>query len=818
MSGGQKQRISLARACYSKSSIVFLDDPLSAVDAPTARFLLHRSILDLLKGRTVILVSHATHLVVPFADHIVSMKNGEVFFQGTPLEATQNASDDSLFGLDLQRDVFEDVDEKDIVKFTPTSLGDGQVLVEDEEKSTGAVAWSVYRMYFVASGGILFVLMFLAGFALLNSARVANDWWLTVWTNQNAADDSISIFSSSSFSLAATPISMPSSFAQLGSLVTSVLPSSSTWGIWQIRSNLNFDQASVTSGVNSEHIMSIVTTADDSKNAIDTMYYLFVYAALGISVIFAGIIEDLVMLTGGLWASTKLHSQMLTTILRAPLRFFEVTPIGRVLNRFSRDLDCLDSQAIYSVQYFMECAIQALTVIAVIGSIAPAVLAVVPVIAFGFLSVSVRYLNASRELKRLESITRSPIFSQFSEVLTGICTVRAYKAESRFRLENRKKINENQEPFYFMWVANRWLCLRTEFLSAMVVFFAGLSIIFLKSINAGWAALMIVYANNLTDALLFSVRLHADMEMSMNSVERVQEYCQIESEAPEIIESNRPADSWPHKGAIDVRDLSLRYAEDLPDVLKNVSFSVKPGEKVAVVGRTGAGKSTLSLAFFRIIPQSSGCIIIDGEDISKLGLFDLRSRLTIIPQDPVLFQGTLRSNLDPLSQNDDASLWDALDRVHFIDSMQQKTTEDLSASVSTLAISVSESSSFSLDLSVSENGSNFSQGQRQLLCLARSILQRNKIIMLDEATASVDNETDAKIQSAIRTEFKSSTIICIAHRLKTVIDYDKILVLGTPFVLPHYFNMQSNFTYRQGTGSRVWDTFRSHAELKDWHV
>ncbi|KAJ2999430.1 hypothetical protein HDV02_002915 [Globomyces sp. JEL0801] len=794
VSGGQKQRISLARACYSTASIVLLDDPLSAVDAPTARFLLHKCVLGVLKGRTVLLVSHATHLVVPFADRVIALKNGSIACQGTPAQVTQNPEDESLYGLDLAKDVFDDEKEGVNTTSVATAQGGGTTLVEDEEKATGSVRFAVYKSYFLAAGGIIFTLAFGISFFLTSGAKVVDDWWLKSWTDRNLNLQPVENITLRSYgpSLQYQSLQEDSQMYSNNLFYPNLLyvppadkKSFSPVSPMSIQSSDNF------------HILN---NKDDVDSA-ETMFYITIYALLGLGVVVANNIQQIVALVGTLYASRKLHTKLMDAVLHSPLRFFETTPIGRILNRFSKDIESVDTTVMDCVTYFIMQIIQALTIISVIGFVAPFFLLVMPIIMFVYVRVAERYLTASRELKRLESTTRSPTYAQFSETLAGVCTIRAYGAEERFSVTNQLKVDENHKPFFFVWAANRWLCLRTDVISAVVVLCAGLAIAF-TDLQAGWAAMTFSYSLDFTNCLLWAVRLHAEMEMAMNSVERVEEYTDIDQEPPMIIESRRPAPNWPDRGTVEVRDVSIRYAPELPDVLKKVSFDIKAHEKVAVVGRTGAGKSTLSLAFFRILPLSSGSIIIDGEDIGELGLYDLRSRLTIIPQDPVLFTGTLRSNLDPLEENDDQTVWEALKRVNFIESMQQPQTVDESATDNNSASSESVNpSALTLDFPVTENGGNFSQGQRQLLCLARSLIQRNRIIFLDEATASVDNETDARIQATIRKEFFDSTIICIAHRLRTVIDYDKILVLdkgavlefGTPLDL---IENSSNGTFR----------------------
>ncbi|KAI8916012.1 P-loop containing nucleoside triphosphate hydrolase protein [Gorgonomyces haynaldii] len=708
LSGGQKQRISLARACYSRASIVMLDDPLSAVDAPTARHLLHCAVLDLLKGRTVILVSHATQLVLPFADYVVQVVNGEITCQGSPLEVIQNPSSDTLFGLPLEKEPFEREAEK--ASKAITKEGGGTTLVQDEEKATGAVKFAVYYAYAVACGGIFFFSLILFGFLISEASIIVTDWWIKVWTDANASP----------------PMDM---------------------------------------------IQAFVTMMQTKTE--DTIFYVGIYSSLGLVSLLIMFGRDWFIRIGGLRASRNLHDQLLERILLAPLRFFETTPAGRILNRFSRDIETIDTQIIGVMEGFLWTVFGMVLTIFMVAAVVPEFLFAAPFLLAIYVFLAKIYLDVSRELKRYESVSKSPIYSQFSETLAGVCTIRAYKQNHRFSALNKSKLDVNNAAFFYNWAANRWLSFRTGLISSIIVSTVVACVILMR-ISSGWAALIISFSMELVMRMKWAVRTHAQMEMTMNSVERVDEYLQIEQEPPQIVETNRPPVGWPQQGLVTVKDLSIRYAQELPDVLKNVSFQIQPGEKVAVVGRTGAGKSTLSLAFFRIVPFSSGSIEIDGIDIGKIGLHDLRSQLTIIPQDPVLFNGTLRSNLDPLEENNDDAIWQALKRVHFIESLQNNDNTELT-----------------LDYSISENGANLSQGQRQLICLARSLLQKNRIIFLDEATASVDGETDARIQTTIREEFEDAVVVCIAHRLKTIIDYDKVLVMdkgqvkefGSPYEL-----------------------------------
>lgn len=721
LSGGQKQRISLARACYSSAQYVLLDDTLSAVDAPTAKHILDHCILNILKGRTCILVTHNTGLVLGHADFILVVDKGQVVSQGSREQVLADPNAHAVCDLTFSG---KDEDSSDPVLIEDAGRvksaaqdGTGTTLVQAEEKVVGAVRLSLYKAYLIAAGGIGFAMLFFSSFFVSAFFGVVYDWWLKNWTDANT------LFEAKEYAGMATR-HIDSMRAGVSQRFYSSTPQTD---------------------------MSMLNTATQPSGVAinpDALFYIGIYAFIGFLKLFVRNIQEAIVFLGAFRASKKLHALLLASILSSPLRFFETTPVGRILNRFSKDVDNLDSGLMFFIQNFVERVVAGLTILTVIATVSPRFLLIVAPTVFIYQQVAKKYLTTSRDLKRLESISKSPVYAQFSETLQGAATIRAYASSVRFRREMWKKIDLNHQSFFYIWATNRWLCLRIDFISAAVVLSAGVAVVMATG-DPGLTALTLTYAMQFTHALLWTVRLHAEMEMAMNSMERIGEYTQLDQEPPMHIELKCPPKEWPQHGYLEVNGLSLRYAPDLPDVLHNVSFCVQAGKRLAVVGRTGAGKSTLSTAFFRMMPFSSGSIVIDGVDICEIGLHDLRSRLTIIPQDPVLFSGTIRSNLDPFGEHSDQDMHESLGRVGYDAGM--------------------------LDSAVSENGANFSQGQCQLLCLARALLRQTRIVFLDEATASVDHQTDQRIQETLRRV--DATVVCIAHRLETIMDYDQVLVL-----------------------------------------
>ena len=458
-------------------------------------------------------------------------------------------------------------------------------------------------------------------------------------------------------------------------------------------------------------------------------------------------------------ASRLFHKEALAGIFRAPITFFDTTPLGRIVNRFSKDTDTMDSLLPMSLQMFLSIFSGLVGYLILMCFASPYLLIPLVPLSSIYYIMQQLYLRTSRELKRIESISRSPIYAHYSESMTGLSTIRAYKVQDRFIVDMDKRVNDNNKAMYLQLMTQRWLGIRLEFLGSIISLFTALfGVIFSSTAEAALVGLSLAYAIQITSSLNFSVRQAAEVEVNANSIERLHHYARnLDQEAPYKRDDNKPKDSWPEQGCIEVENLEIKYSSSSGAVLKNISFSVNSKEKIGVVGRTGAGKSTITYSLFRLLEASRGKITIDGLDISELGLYDLRSRLAIIPQDPVLFSGTIRTNLDPFNQYDDQNIWRVLESCN------------LKPAISKLQDG--------LESKVDANGENFSTGQRQLVCLARAMLRNPRVLVMDEATANVDMVSDELIQKALRQDFKESTIFTIAHRLNTVMDYDKILVL-----------------------------------------
>lgn len=484
--------------------------------------------------------------------------------------------------------------------------------------------------------------------------------------------------------------------------------------------------------------------------------YLAVYGGLGVGQSLASFIGSILFALGTLRAAGRLHNGLLYNILRLPMTFFDVTPLGRIMNRFSKDIDGIDMVLPQMMRNWVWLFLSIIAIFIVISIATPwfAVFALPILLIYYFIQKF--FIATSRQLKRLESVTRSPIYSHFSESISGQSTIRAYNEQKRFSAESEEKVDYNQAISYLSICANRWLGVRIEIIGSFVVLAASLFAIAARdSIEAAIVGLSITYSLQISSLMNYFIRITTEVETNIVAVERVEEYSEKPQEAAWKTVDVDP--KWPVKGVVEFQDLQLRYREGLDLVLKGISFTAKSSEKIGIVGRTGAGKSSLTLALFRIIEAASGKIIIDEIDIAKIGLHSLRSRLTIIPQDPVLFSSTLRMNIDPFSKFSDDEIWTALEQSHL--KQYVKALPD------------------GLSHIISEGGNNLSVGQRQLVCLSRALLRKTKVLILDEATAAIDIETDELIQKTIRTQFNDCTILTIAHRLNTILDSNRIIVL-----------------------------------------
>uniref|UniRef100_A0A5F8GC72 Multidrug resistance-associated protein 1 n=1 Tax=Monodelphis domestica TaxID=13616 RepID=A0A5F8GC72_MONDO len=715
LSGGQKQRVSLARAVYCDSDVYLFDDPLSAVDAHVGKHIFEKVIgpQGILKNKTRILVTHSISYLSQ-VDVIIVMSDGKISEMGSHQELLDR---DGAFAEFLR------------------TYANAEQNMEDEGKGTnGPVVKEVKQM----ENGVL--ISETAGKQLKRQLSNSSSYSTEPGKHNSTADMQKSEAQKDAWKL------MEADKAKTGQVKLSVY-----WdymkaiGLFISFLSIFLFICNHVASLASNYWLSLWTD-DPVVNGTQqhTNVRLSVYGALGIS--------------QGHLCFPRLHLDLLHNVLRSPMSFFERTPSGNLVNRFSKEMDTVDSMIPQIIKMFMGSLFNVIGACIIILLATPIAAIIIPPLGLIYFFVQRFYVASSRQLKRLESVSRSPVYSHFNETLLGVSVIRAFEEQQRFIRQSDLKVDENQKAYYPSIVANRWLAVRLECVGNCIVLFAALfSVISRHSLSPGLVGLSVSYSLQVTTYLNWLVRMSSEMETNIVAVERLKEYSETEKEAPWCIEEAAPPTNWPQQGRVEFRDFSLRYREDLDLVLKHVNVTIEGGEKVGIVGRTGAGKSSLTLGLFRINESAGGEIIIDGINIAKIGLHHLRFKITIIPQDPVLFSGSLRMNLDPFDQYSDEDIWTSLELAHlknFVSSLPDKLNHECT-----------------------EGGENLSVGQRQLVCLARALLRKTKILVLDEATAAVDLETDNLIQSTIRTQFDDCTVLTIAHRLNTILDYTRVIVL-----------------------------------------
>lgn len=734
LSGGQKARLSLARAVYARADIYLLDDPLSAVDEHVGKHLIDHVLgpKGLLSTKCKILATNNIG-VLSIANHIHMLSDGKLVEQGTYDDIMNNKSSQirlliTSFGKKKEQSEETSFGEEEGIDNIDYSKLDSDSDLEVK---------SLRRASLVTLGSEIYD---------SGSDSVDNDDEDKKARREHTEQGKVKWDVYLQYAKACNPISV-AIFLSCTVLSMAVSVSSNVW---------------------LKHWSEVNTSIGYNP---DVPFYLGIYFLLGMGSSALSLVQVCIMwIFCTIQGSKRLHNSMATSVLRAPMSFFETTPIGRILNRFSNDIYKVDEilGRVFAM-FFGNTTRVLFTIFVICFSTWQFIFIIIPL---GVLYVYYQryYLRTSRELRRLDSISRSPIFANFQESLNGVSVIRAYDQVDRFEFMNSERVDKNMSAFHPSVNANRWLAVRLEFLGSIIILAAsGLSIFTLKSsyISAGLVGLSVSYSLQVTQSLNWIVRMTVEVETNIVSVERILEYSRLTPEAPEIIETNRPPLKWPAEGEIKFDHYYTKYRPELDYVLKDINLKIDPREKIGIVGRTGAGKSSLTLALFRIIESTKGHIEIDDLNTSLIGLADLRHKLSIIPQDSQVFQGTIRSNLDPTDSFTDDQIWRALGLSHLKDhvlKMFEEKDSDLEISSP-------------LDVPVSEGGSNLSVGQRQLICLARALLVPSHILVLDEATAAVDVETDNILQKTIRAEFKDRTIMTIAHRLNTILDSDRIIVL-----------------------------------------
>ncbi|ELU13831.1 hypothetical protein CAPTEDRAFT_107307 [Capitella teleta] len=716
LSGGQQQRVNIGRALYSNADVVLMDDPLSALDAHVRYQVFHHAIQEFLirkHKRTVVAVMHDAQYT-QHADWVIMMKEGRVSYEGTWNGAHHISALNRKNQL-MRLFVFQLYEPKiSEVCFASRSMSsidsfiqstemlsennEEEGLTEKEEQKTGSVSWRVYFSYSQSAGHVL-VFLSIALYLTHQSLQMVADFWLSDWMEAEHATGSV-------------------------------------------------------------HTNSTL----HSQTSSEIKLIMWGYVAFQLSAVLILFFSILMIEIMALRAAYNFHANMLSALLKAPLRFFDCTPLGRILNRFSSDTNIIDKLLVTNMDHVLYNTLHVIGGIIVNGISNSFFLLPLAPIFCAFVFIQRFYLTSCRELQRLNNITKSPILSNFSETLNGLPTIRAYGygVQKWFLDKHFSLVDVNLTVFLYLKTAAIWLGIRFGYLGALIVFSAcvcSISAGINGSISPSVVGLAIAYAIITTSLLIIMMRGISEMEMLFNSVERVSLYIATPPEKERGHSEFFSTDQyWPTSGDIEFKDLCARYDQNLKPVLKNVNLTIKSGEKIGICGRTGSGKSSLTLCLFQMIEVHQGHLLIDGVDISTLPLGLLRKRIAIIPQDPVLFHGSIRHNLDPSSSRTDIELWTALH------------SAQLQGTIKAFPLG--------LDTIVAESGVNLSVGQRQLFCLARAILSNSRILILDEATSSVDMATDALIQKVIQSSFAQSTVISIAHRVRTLEHCNRIVVMS----------------------------------------
>ncbi|KAF8586432.1 metal resistance protein YCF1 [Ramaria rubella] len=732
LSGGQRARISLARAVYARADLYLLDDVLAAVDSHVARHVFDHVIgpSGILASKARILVTNTVSFLQQY-DRLVFLRRGIILESGTYEEII---ADDSK---ELHKLLMGHSRILSSRSGTSTPRGDDETLAPTPPSDEGTTIDAANTLQ-----GSIDKLGGKRSFGKAALAEVGNRLRSATQSNGSSKEHTERGRVKSTVYTAYVKAASVSGFLLF--FLSTIMQQT-----FQVLANVTLKQWG-------EHNQEVGNNSGMSL-------YLLLYGLCSTATILSSLVGTLLLFVFCTLRSARLlHNSMLLAVMRAPMSFFEQTPTGRILNLFSRDTYVVDQILAPVIGGFFRTTASIGGILIVISVSFPSFLIAVPILGYFYFRIMMYYLATGRELKRLDATSRSPIFSSFSETLAGVSTIRAFGQQQIFISENQRRIDRNQMCFLPAISVNRWLAVRLEVLGSSLILVAALmacSALVTRGVDAGLVGLVLSYGLSTTGSLNWFVRSASEVEQNIVSVERILHQTDVTPEAPEYIPETQPKTSWPSEGKVEFKSYSMRYRPDLDLVLREISLTVQPREKIGICGRTGAGKSSLLLALFRIIEPASGTIFIDGVDITTIGLNDLRSAISIIPQESQLFEGTMRENIDPTGVSEDSDIWVALEQAHLKDFVQGLPG--------------------GLDAKVQEGGSSMSSGQRQLLCFARALLRKSKILVLDEATSAIDLDTDKAVQDILRgPQFKNTTILTIAHRLNTIIESDRVLVLS----------------------------------------